>query len=352
MTSNSNHSRFSPSKMERRIACPGSISVDNKDFQTKYSKEGKEAHNEAAHILMGQISRPENSLLKYDIADYLDYILNLSGNRYIETQVSIKSISNEMYGTADCVIDDWPSILHVIDLKYGAGKIVEITDNAQLATYGLGALERFGTDYNEIWLTIIQSRIERGEEPIRTWKTTPKGLYKTWYPKIRKAYEKAIANPTLFRPGYHCMWCSGAFECTAAKKESKAIIKRHQKDEAITDDNKKLAKLLESELMILEYLKKAKIEAFKRIQQGQKIPGFKIVRNFGNTTWCDKAKAEQTFREYDDAWEDKLIAIGQLKKLYPNLVEQLTHLPDKGLILVPENDKRNEYRGAADDFKE
>jgi len=333
--------------MERRIVCPGSAHIDNKDTKSEYADEGTAAHEEAAGILSGKTITP-----KYDIKSYVDYMRSLTGKRYVETKVGITSISDEIWGTADCIVDDWPSILHIIDLKYGAGKIVEVNDNAQLATYALGALERFGEDYAEVWITIVQSRIEHKDGPIRIWKTTPAELKKNWYSKIQKAYKKAIEKPNLFKPGHHCMWCSGAFECTAAKRESKSMIKKFENDEAITNNNKKLAKLLDSEQMILEYLKKAKTEAFNRLRAGQIIPGFKLVRNFGNTTWRNKAEAEQMFRDHDDAWEDKLLAPGNLKKAYPDLVESLVHQPDKGLALVPEVDKRRAYRGAVDDFDE
>lgn len=367
MTSNSKHSRFSPSKMARRIACPGSAHIDNKNTTNPYADEGTEAHKIAADLLDDRnlrgevilaeaahpIAGPDDHIIK-NIQPYIDYVESINGNQFVETQVAIKSISEEIYGTADCIVDDWPHRLHIIDLKYGAGKIVEVEDNAQLATYALGALETFGDDFEEIWITIVQPRIEHKDGPIRTWKTTPAELKKNWYNKIKKAYEKAIAKPDLFKPGYHCMWCTGAMECPGAKKESKAIVKKFEKSEAITDDNKKLAKLLNSEQMILEYLKQAKQEAFERLRTGQKIPGFKLVRNFGNTTWIDKAKAERVFSLHSDAcWDRSLKSIGKLKKIVsPDIVDRLTHRPDKGLALVPESDKRQSYRGAVDDFAE
>lgn len=338
--------------MERRIACPGSAYIDNKDKSTPYAEEGTKAHEESRTWLSEKPFGTDLGKPQYEIETYVEYAIGLPGIRHIETRVALSSISEEIYGTADCIIDDWPNKIHVIDLKYGAGKIVEAEDNAQLATYACGALERFGDDYEEVWITIVQPRIEHKDGPIRTWKTTPAELRKTWYPKIKKAYEKAIAKPNLFKEGTHCMWCSGAMECPGAQKQSKAIAKKFKKSEPITADNKKLAKLLNSEKMILEYLNQAKQEAFERLRKGQKIPGFKLVRNFGNTTWRSKAEAEKTFRERESAWdfEPKLLTPGKLKKIYPDVVESLTHRPDKGLALVPESDKRQEYRGAIDDF--
>jgi hypothetical protein len=332
--------------MERRIACPGSAQIDNKDKSSPYAEEGTKAHEEAAEILQSA-KIPEKS--KYQILEYVDYVFGLRGERHIETKVAINSISEEIRGTADCIVDNWPHVLHVLDLKYGAGKIVEVENNAQLATYACGALERFSEDYEEIWITIVQPRIEHKNGPVRTWKITPAEL-KNWYAKIKSAYERAIAKP-IFKEGAHCMWCTGAMECPAAQKQSKAIVKNSEKP--IPANNKKLAKLLNSERMILEYLSQAKQEAFSRLHAGQEIPGFKLVRNFGNTTWRSKAEAEKAFMGYAGAWERKLKAIGALKKILPESeIDGLIHRPDKGLALVPESDKRQPYRGAADDFKD
>lgn len=355
MSTTNRHSRFAPSKMHRRIACPGSAHIDNRDEPSKYADEGTLAHNFAANILLGKsfLSEKISDEMKEAVKIYVDYINSYNEDTNIETKVTINSISDEISGTTDCIIlDEWLSILHVIDLKYGAGKIVEPHDNAQLITYALGALETYSDEWDKIWITIVQPRIEHKNGPIRVWETTPKELKKIWHPKIKKAYETAIAKPNLFKPGDHCVWCSGAFQCPRAKKQTKAIEKASNKNEIVTADNKKLAKLLLSEQMVLEYFSKAKLEAFNRLRGTQKIPGFKLVRNFGNITWKSKAEAEYMFRTVCDAWERKLFAPGKLKKLYPEKVDALTHQLDRGLILVSESDKREEYKGAASDFEE
>jgi hypothetical protein len=343
------HSRFAPSKMSRRIACPGSTHVDNKDIESSdAAKEGTAAGKEAEKILLvDNPIIPEK--LKYDgIRVYLNYVMSLVGDRYVETEVSLSSISDEIYGTADCIVDGWPDTLHVIDLKYGQGVLVEAPNNAQLATYGLGALERFGYDFAEVWLTIVQPRIDHKEGPIRTWKTTPFELRKVWQPKIAKAHKKAFDKPNLFKPGNHCMWCSGAQECTKAKSQTKSIQRAAKKGEKITADNKKLAQLLNQEKMILQYLNLAKQEAFSRLIKNEIVPGYKLVKSFGRTTWIDEEKAKLEFAD-EQAFTQKLRTPTQLKKLGYD-IESLSYRPEKGLLLVSEGDKRPAHRSAADDF--
>jgi hypothetical protein len=348
------HLRFGGSTMARRIACPGSAQIDVKDIKSEYADEGTKAHEMAANWLSDCKYDERFEDASYEMIDnikiYVDYAHSLSGLRHVETKVVIKSISDEVGGPADCAVLDWPDCLHIIELKYGAGMLIDPVDNAQMATYALGALETFDSSFSEVWATVVQPRIDHKDGPIRTWKTTPAELMKTWYPKIKKAVEKAAKHPKLYKPGNHCVFCSGARECAKAKTTSKAIVKASEKGE-ITKDNKKLAQILDSDTMIREYMKLAKIEAQKRILAGEKIPGFKVVRNFGRLTWRDEKEALEAFTR-PECWKRKLKTPTQMKKLPINSeeIDKFTYCPDKGLIVVPESDKREAYRGAADDF--
>jgi hypothetical protein len=347
--------------MYRRIACPGSAHIDNKDTPSISADEGTAAHAEAADVLRGTdfLHDLKNIKLKYDIRPYIDYIRSLEGTLLlIESKVILGSISNEIYGTADCIVIDWTGVLHIIDLKYGIRNVIEPTDNAQLATYGLGALEKFQEDFDEIWLTIVQPRIPHKEGVARSWKTTSENLKKVWHKKIKKAYELALEKPKLYRDGDHCKWCSGAMECTKAQNQTNTIIRAQKKGVTFSADNKKLGRILSSEQMVLEYFNLAKTEAFRRLQAGNEIPGFKIVQSVGNTTWLESE--EEVIKDLGlsptinpTAFNpSKLRTPKQLKEAGYSIdkIDALTHRPKKGLILVSEKDKRPQYRKAYDDF--
>jgi hypothetical protein len=328
--------------------------VDNKEgSQSEEAAEGTRAHVEAEKIApLGHI--PDK--LEYEIEEYLNHIWSLEGEYYFEDEVRLASISDEIYGTADCiVVDRWDSKLYIVDLKYGANVLVEVAGNAQLATYGLGALEKFGDNFDEIHLTIVQPRINHKDGPVRTWKTTPKNLRKIWYPKIKKAFETAIAKPKLFREGNHCKWCSGCWECTKATNTTAAIERAQRKGEKISKENKKLAKILCQEQMVLEYFNTVKAMAWGALIQGETIPGFKLVKSFSrNRIW--KIHPQDLVSEFDlgdDAYTQKIKSPAQMEKskiLTKEQIAEHVYHPYKGLKMVPEDDKRPAHRSAIKDF--
>jgi hypothetical protein len=342
------------------MICPGSAHVDNKDTESsEAAAEGNRAHAESASLLIpkGEWFIPEN--LKYEIRPYLEYIFSLEGNIYVETEVTLSSVSDEIYGTADCIVEDtWEGMIHVIDLKYGIHNLVEAPNNPQLATYGLAALDRFGSNYDEIWLTIVQPRMSHKDGVVRTWKTTPTELRKTWLPKIKKAYNTAITKPKFYREGNHCMWCSGAWECTKATNTVVNTERSQRKEAPVSSDSKKLAKILNQEQMVLQYFNTAKQMAFKKLVKGEAVPGFKLVKSFArNRKWKDENKLVVMFdlSAVEDAFNSKLKSPAQMEKSKILSDEQIAahvHHPYQGLKMVPEDDKRTAYQSAAAVFAE
>lgn len=354
------HSPFAPSKMYRRIPCPGSAHIDNKDTkQSEAAAEGTAAHEYSTEFLAPDMPRSVPDNLKYDVGPYLDYVFSLDGEIYIETEVTLSSVSDEIYGTADCVIDDmWGGVLHIIELKYGIRNLVEAPNNPQLVTYGLAALDRFGANYDEIWLTIVQPRMAHKDGVVRTWKTTPTKLRKTWLPKIRKAFETAIAKPKLYREGNHCKWCTGVWECTKATNTVANAERSQRKDIAVSSDNKKIAKILNQEQMVLQYFNTVKQMAFERLTKGEGIPGFKLVKSFARSRkWKNEGELVDKFdlSVNDDAYNSKLKSPAQMEKSGVLTKEEIAanvHHPYQGLRMVSEDDIRRAYRNAAEVFND
>lgn len=84
----------------------------------------------------------------------------------IEQRLDFSHVVPGGFGTGDCVIIAEP-VLHIIDLKYGQGVMVEAEHNPQLMLYALGALNAFGSlyDITEVAVTIYQPR----RSNISTW---------------------------------------------------------------------------------------------------------------------------------------------------------------------------------------
>jgi hypothetical protein len=268
------------------------------------------------------------------------------------------AIDDEVSGTTDLSITDWPVKLHIIDFKYGQGKQVDAVDNPQLAIYGLGAIEKFGDDFDTIELTIYQPR---GEGPtVKTWEMPLQKFQDKWERIVRKGYEEALAKTNLFRPGEWCKWCRGASDCGRAKRGVSSMAKP---DAVVPRDVKALSRILNLETAVLEYLNQCKAKAYEHLHAGQPVPGFKLVRHFGREKFSSDKEALDILNNLPEKG-NKAISFAkpkpktpkQCRKVLgdamPEELEALTMTPDKGLILVPESDRREAYAGALEDFND
>ncbi|WP_258316863.1 DUF2800 domain-containing protein, partial [Escherichia coli] len=78
---------------------------------------------------------------------------------YIEQHLDFSHVVPGGFGTGAClVVAD--GTLHVIDLKYGLGVLVEAEWNPQMMLYALGALALFDAlyDIEQVALTVFQPR--------------------------------------------------------------------------------------------------------------------------------------------------------------------------------------------------
>ncbi len=174
-------------------------------------------------------------------------------------------------------------------------------------------------------------------------------------PKIRKAIKTAETQTKTYIPGDWCRWCAGASDCSVTQSTIKSITKPKS---TVPTDTIQLIKILDSEVAILEYLNQAKTEVFNRLHRGEEIPGYKLVRSFGHSKWtCEQAVVkilDENEIQYQAYTMTKIKSPNQMKKLlvksYPKKLDNLITRPDKGLVLVPETDKREAYKPATQDF--
>jgi hypothetical protein len=291
------------------------------------------------------------------VQEYVLYVQGLmpSGETMLNTDVArieakVKTQWESIYGTADVIIADWPVTLHIVDLKYGAGHQVDAIDNPQLAIYMLGALEEFGTDFETVKMHIFQPR---GSGPtIKTWELPMRKFVGPWTTKINKALNEIETKPKLYRVGKWCKWCKGAKACPRVKRATAELARQGVKPDPVPKDVKALARVLQLETSVLEYLNQCKAEAFTLSLHGQEVPGFKLVETYGRTVFRDPDKVAELLGNHfgcqdDDAdWyaPKKLKTPAQLRKLlkghYPTKLDELTHTPKRGLKLVPDTDRR------------
>jgi hypothetical protein len=291
------------------------------------------------------------SPLNRDIVQFEQYV-----NTGLNTIPSSGFIT-DIGGTADCIIIDWPTELHIIDFKYGAGISVDPYENLQLLIYAAGALN-IEDDVEKVTLHIVQPRDKYGNH-IKTWTLSKNELETKWIPNLKKAVSNCHNKQTTYKLGDWCRWCKGASAgiCPKVTRTAQKLTKT-KKDTKVPAEVKKLSKLLQSEKAVLEYFNRAKMEAFNRLQRGESIPGYKLVQSFGNTRWKDGVEDYiNQFTWNHRLYTEKLMTPNQAKKeckecnIELDWFDNYTERPSKGLVLVPDTDKRPEYKTAKQDFE-
>lgn len=243
----------------------------------------------------------------------------------IETKVQAKSISEHLFGTADCLI--WlPRLrrLIVVDYKYGfmevdigefdgAGKLIRA--NAQLGAYAVAALDQCTLDASSIALAVYQPRRTFGKpEQVLD---LPEG----WLQAERAALANEVSavaaggNPN---PGPHCRYCKAKSKCQPVHDALAAGIQAHS---GALD----LLAIPKDDLITL-WAARTAFKAFwedveKLVEQELKAgnPRLAVKETKGRAMWADPAAAALT-----------LMALGRTDLLKPgNVSECAPHLPDE-----------------------
>lgn len=183
------HAILSASSAERWLHCPPSALINEglPDFSSSYAEEGTLAHaigELGLQLASGKITKrkytaelkklKEHSLfypgMLDEIQDYVDFVVgewteakkkDPEADILIEQRLDYSKYAPEGFGTGDAVIVA-KGVVHVIDLKFGTGVIVDPYENAQLKLYALGAYEalHFLYDIETVKVTIAQVRLD------------------------------------------------------------------------------------------------------------------------------------------------------------------------------------------------
>jgi hypothetical protein len=399
----SNGLLFRPSACERWLACPASARYaaeadargDERD--SEYAREGSAAHLLGGYLLAHQIDIEDIDLTGTKLLDvvppwtlrehsdiarlsdivitaemetavkaYVNYVYTMEGavdpldekpwgRLYVEFRVQAQK-SPKVEGTADVVLVG-PDELHVIDLKYGAGLMVDAEDNKQLMTYLLGAVKIFGKR-DRYFVHIFQPR-GFGKKRSR-WEVTPERL---------DEFEQEVKAATAPKekldcvPGDYCNWCDGALqmECDHLAGHLRSLKMYHRAPVEVFDLQDR-AELIQARKGIASFLDSIEGNLKDCLEKGIEVPGFKLVEAYGNSTWINKEEAEDYFSGHGlkkIAFESSLLAPGKLAEALKKsgkdekLVETRTHRPYKGLTLAPMSDKRDAVKmsTAEEDFQ-
>jgi hypothetical protein len=212
----------------------------------------------------------------------------------IEQRLDFSHVVPGGFGTGDAVIIAEP-VLHIIDLKYGQGVLVEAERNPQLMLYALGALHAFGSlyDIDEVAVTIYQPR----RANISTWHVTVTEL-ETWAAEVVKPTATlAASGDGEFASGEWCRFCKLSPKCRARAEANLALARHEFAPPAELDDDEIAAVLAQ-----LPQLKAwaADVEAYAlslAVNQGKRWAGFKLVEGRSIRKYADEAAVAETAEE-------------------------------------------------------
>ena len=354
------HAILSASSSNRWIHCPPSVRLCQKyaDEASPYALEGTSAHALAEYklkkLLGLDIKDPTEDLDFYDeemdelTEGYASYVTEVisryeSPAVFVEERLNLSDYVKESFGTADCVVVGGKE-LHVIDLKYGQGVLVDAKENTQLMLYGLGALTLFDGIYDieEVILHIYQPR----RCNISTYEIKKIELYE-WGETVREIAEKAYRGEGEFSFGEWCIFCKAKNKC---RKRAEENLKLAQEEfilpPELSDDEIEeiLPRLDEME----QWVKDIKAYALERAMKGHRWKNLKLVEGRSNRKYRDEDEVVKKVKELGfNPFEEKLLGITAMtkllgKKVFDENISDLLEKPKGKLTLVNINDKREE----------
>lgn len=369
------HATWSASATARNVHCPGALAL------TRFAPEKSSIHADtgtAVHQIAEKCLRtgveadtfvdtiedvkgrkvPVTEEMANSAQEYVDYVMSTvsfngdsdAGARlFIEERFSLSSLGTpfDAGGTADAVIyAPYGKALIVIDLKNGMG-VVDVKDNPQLRTYGLGALLAHPElDVDTVTVTIVQPRAPHKDGRIRSETFTVAELVE-WTAALLEAmqrskqaideFDAAGANTVLLddwrdkwlRPG-KCTFCPVEGSCPALKRDALSVAKIWFDDmdqpqignAALDQSPEALARDLDMIPMLEDWIKARRAFAHAQAEAGVEVPGYQLSDKIGNRKWKDGSDefllAELRNSEIDvnDAYvEPKLKSPAQMEKL-------------------------------------
>ncbi|MBO5918809.1 MAG: DUF2800 domain-containing protein [Oscillospiraceae bacterium] len=373
----SKHALLSASSSHRWLNCNPSARLEQEfaDRETEAAAEGTAAHALAEHKLRKALKmRTKKPVSKYDSDEmdaytdgYVEFVLEQLAEAkkdckdpliLVEQKLDFSCFVPDGFGTGDCIIIA-DKTLHIIDLKYGQGILVEAEGNPQMMLYALGALRLFDSlyDIETVSMTIYQPR----RENVSTWSIPVEALMEWTENTLKPKAELAFKGEGEFQPGSWCTFCKAAVKCRA-RAEAKLQLAQYEfamppllTDEEIEDILARLDDLTKWANEIQAYAQSA------AINHGKEWRGFKLVESRTNRKYTDEEAVAQAAKNagYHDIYKHSLITITEMerlmgKKTFAEVLGALVEKPQGKPTLVPASDKRPAITssGANHDFTE
>lgn len=368
------HALLSASSAHRWLHCPPSakLTAGVTEAPSEAALQGTAAHALAEHklrrALKQQSKRPvskyEDDEMDAYTDDYVAYVLEQYEQAkqatpgaviYIEQRLDFSHVVPGGFGTGDCLIVA-DGTLHVIDLKYGLGVLVEAEWNPQMMLYAIGALALFDAlyDIEQVALTVFQPR----RENVSTWTISVTELNKWAEQTLKPAAELAAKGEGEFCAGTWCQFCRIASTCRARAKANLELAKFDFTPPAELSADE-VAEVLARIPGLTKWASDVQDYALSQALSGELYEGFKLVAGRSIRKYTDETAVAEAAKAagYRDIYKRSLLTITAMEKLmgkkhFSEILGNLVVKPEGKPTLVPVTDKRPELQvsTAADDF--
>jgi len=367
------HSPLGASGASRWMKCPGSVSLSRgveDDEDDTFSAPGQAAHSlgelclktgQDAWEYVGKPMMHDGGAVPVDVEManavqvYLDVVRKQhpdrhQGNTWIERQFHCPTIHKLFYGTTDFIYyDEANRTLHVRDYKHGAGIIIEVPWNAQTMYYACGVLEDLDlwSKVDTVVLHICQPRGFHTMGPNREWSISTEDLAKWCDETLIPAMNKAEVSRET-QSGEHCRFCpvrgSACPQILADIDELEGMMEvLDKKGGADKLNNEQLARIRNLTAVAKIADKAAERTMYARINGGESIPGWKMVKARSNREFKPGGEGAAKKQFGDDAYtEPKLKSPAQIDDLPQGeaFTARWAFKPDAGMTVVKSDDAR------------
>jgi len=357
------HALLTASGSKRWLSCTPSARLEATfaEKETTAAAEGTAAHALAEY----KVKRALRYFCKRPVSEYEDEVMDMATDDYaafileamaelrkagadptvmIETRLDFSDWVPDGFGTGDCIIIGGDT-LHIVDLKYGAGVLVEAEGNSQMMLYALGALQQFGClyDIKKVLMTIFQPR----RENISTAELSVEMLMEWANNFVRPKAQLAFAGEGEYLPGEWCLFCRAADKCRArAEANLKVAREEFGLPPLLTDEE--VEALLPQLPDLVKWANDLQAYALDAaVNHGKQWNGFKVVEGRSIRKYADEDAVANAAEAcgYKDIYQKKLINLGDLEKLmgkkkFQEVLGAYIVKPPGKPTLVPVSDKR------------
>lgn len=346
------------STAKRVIACPASVKLVQQmppQPESEHAARGTLLHDVMAELLEYD-KTPEQmigakykdqvltqELIDEKVQPALDLLDEVDPDKkmeyMVETRVGFSDFLPGVFGSTD-LLGRLGSRAVVLDWKFGDGVLVDATDNPQLLFYAAAAMRTEAAKWvferaTEIELVIVQP------PAIRRW-VTDKARVVSFEQELARAVKAAQSHDPVMQAGDHCRWCAAKPVCP----QMTGAVERALKTQLANLPAKQIAMQLQQADAIEDYLRDLRALAFQMLENGQPLPGYKLVAKRGTRQWVDEQKVVEWVHKnkIDGATDTKLKSPAQLekvvKKFNMELPPELVVSISSGSTLAPESDPR------------